>query len=163
MAESITLLGKRVEAFPIGSPVILWWRVNSVFFYAEVWGDGTWELWWNEVERLDGVADTPQAAADAIEVALRELVNGEWRGALEYLEGLRAGCPIPPGQRRLNAIAESLAVEFEAAADSAERVGGQQCGGPPEFYPMARMPSGRKGMRRWAKDIRECLRLCHEK
>lgn len=98
MAETITLLGKRVE-----SRHASFWKVRCGFVEAGVAGydkhhytatlysvscDGDTECLY--VPALEGVSyPTPQAAADAIEQALRELVNGEWREELEYLEGLR--------------------------------------------------------------------------
>lgn len=94
MAKAITLLGKRVEAHP-----------DSIGFVEAVWETrrGPLRSWVNgdpkgkcygTVEignlRVGGWhCDSPQAAAYAIERALRDLVNGDWSDAIDYLGGLR--------------------------------------------------------------------------
>ena len=115
MVETITLLGKRVYAVsgythkvPLNDGFVFsqrgWYadlgdsilHDDSLVRAAVYDCDGNRYYASLQDETISGCTrssfySSPQAAADAIEEALRELVNGEWRDAVEYLSGLRRG------------------------------------------------------------------------
>ena len=107
MAETITLLGQRVdEVFVAGrierhdgssfaSRAWVVWLGESLscdlpLVRASVYDCGNGDYYTAlQGEVLREKYTSPQAAANAIKEALRDLVNGEWHDAVEYLGVLR--------------------------------------------------------------------------